>query len=126
MLFALATIIAVVPLFAAASPLSQPPHITIPISKRANFRRDDGSVDAEALKASVAASTTCVFPLLDRLIYDLTCSTVRYFVVSIPTNGTLASGTRPNQTTTSAPLVERLSSKVKGIIGMVRILKSLK
>lgn len=55
--FSLATILAVLPLLASATPLAQSPRVTIPISKRSNLRRSDGSVNAEALKGSVAAST---------------------------------------------------------------------
>lgn len=72
--FSLATIIAIVPLLASATPLSQSPHATIPIFKRTDRRRHDGSVDFEALKRSVSASIAYVISFIDRLIYDLTPS----------------------------------------------------
>jgi cathepsin D len=56
--FSFATIVAIVPLLASATPLAQSPRVTIPISKRSNLRRHDGSVDVEALKSAVVASTT--------------------------------------------------------------------
>lgn len=62
--FSLATILAVLPLLASATPLAQSPRVTIPISKRSNLRRSDGSVNAEALKGSVAASTGYVIMIL--------------------------------------------------------------
>src|SRR5271170_2455028 len=119
--FSLATIIAVVPLLASATPLAYSPRTTIPISKRANLHRDDGSVDTEALKASVAASTAYVMSLLGRLIHDLTLSVVICVVTLIRINRTLANANRTNPTTTSAPSVQFLSPRLKSIIGMVRI-----
>jgi cathepsin D len=55
--FSLATIIAVLPLLAAASPIAQKPRITIPLSKRTNLFRGDGSVDIDVLKLHAAHST---------------------------------------------------------------------
>jgi hypothetical protein len=66
--FSLATIIAVVPLLASASPLSQVPYVTINISKRTDVHHHDGSVNAEGLKGSVDASIKYFISLLDRLI----------------------------------------------------------
>ncbi|CAG8584287.1 9925_t:CDS:2 [Acaulospora colombiana] len=57
MQFSLATILAVLPLLAAASPIAQQPRVTIPLSKRSNVRRADGSVDIEVMKLQVAHST---------------------------------------------------------------------
>jgi len=54
--FSLATIIAVLPLLAAASPIAQKPRITIPLTKRTNVYRSDGSVDIEVLKLHQAHS----------------------------------------------------------------------
>jgi hypothetical protein len=121
MRFSLATIITVVPLLASATPLVQSPRVTIPISKRTNLRRQDGSVDVEALKASVSASTAYVISLPDQLTYDLTSSLVRSFVALMHTNGTLANPTHPNSTTTGAPLVKTLSPIFTRIFGMVCI-----
>jgi cathepsin D len=67
MYFSLATIIAVVPLLASATPLPQSPQVKIPIFQKTNLRRHDGSIDAEALKRFVAASTAYV-SILDGLI----------------------------------------------------------
>jgi hypothetical protein len=132
MRFLFATIIAVVPLLASATPIVQSPHVTIPISKSTNLRRDDGSVDIKALRDSIAASTEYVISLLDRLIHDLTSSIVRSYVDLKRTNITLVNATRPNPTTTSAPLVQSLSPSVQALspmvttgFGMVRIGKSL-
>ena len=124
----LAAIIVVVPLLASATPLAQSPRVTIPISKTTNLHRNDGSLDVEALKRSVAASTEYVIFLLDRLIYDLTSSIVRSFVASIRTNRTLANATPSKSTTTSATLVKaisRISLAVTKNFGMVRMLKLL-
>ncbi|PVF94542.1 acid protease [Serendipita vermifera] len=57
MQFSLATILAVLPLLAAASPLAQQPRVTIPLTKRSNVRRADGSVDIDVMKLQVAHST---------------------------------------------------------------------
>jgi cathepsin D len=56
MQFSLATILAVLPLLAAASPIAQQPRITIPLTKRTNVFRSDGSVDIEKMKIQVAHS----------------------------------------------------------------------
>jgi hypothetical protein len=115
MRFSLTTVIAIVPLLASATPLAQPLHVTIPISKKTDLRRDDGSVDIEALKASVSASTTYIIPFLDRSSWDLTYFIVSSFAVSILVNVTLS-----NPTTINAPLVRRLLPKPKIITGMVK------
>jgi hypothetical protein len=124
--FSLATLIIVVPLLASATPLAQSPRVTIPISKRTNLRRQDGSVDISALTGSVSASIAYVISFLDQLIYELTFYIVRSFVVLIRTNRTLGNATHPNLTTTSAPLVKTLLPMLKNSFGMVRILKALK
>lgn len=63
--FSFATIIAVLPLLAAASPIAQKPRITIPLSKRTNLFRDDGSVDIEVMKLHAAHSTGKILRGLD-------------------------------------------------------------
>lgn len=55
--FSLATILAVVPLLVSAAPTTQKPRVTIPLSKRTNVYRSDGSVDIDALKLHAAHST---------------------------------------------------------------------
>lgn len=55
--FSLTTIITALPLLAAASPIAQEPHITIPLAKRDNVLRRDGSVNIEALRHQAAWST---------------------------------------------------------------------
>lgn len=55
--FSLATIIAVLPLLASATPIAQQPRVTIPLSKRTNVFRRDGSVDIEVMKSQAAHST---------------------------------------------------------------------
>jgi hypothetical protein len=119
--FSLATLIIVVPLLASATPLAQSPRVTIPISRRINLRRQDGSVDIDALKTSVSASTAYVIFLLDRLLYGLTFSIVRFFVVSMCTNRTPANTTHPNPTTTSGPSMKKLSPILTRTFGMVCI-----
>jgi cathepsin D len=58
--FSLATILAVIPLLASASPTTQKPRVTIPLNKRTNVYRSDGSVDIEVLKLQAAHSTAYV------------------------------------------------------------------
>jgi cathepsin D len=60
MQFSIATILAVLPLLASASPIAQQPRVSIPLSKRSNVFRRDGSVDIEVLKIQAAASTAYV------------------------------------------------------------------
>jgi cathepsin D len=55
--FSLATILAVVPLLVSAAPTVQKPRIHIPLTKRSNVLRRDGSVDIEVLKLQAAHST---------------------------------------------------------------------
>jgi len=55
--FSLATILAVVPLLVSAVPTAQKPRITIPLNKRTNVYRSDGSVNIENLKLQAAHST---------------------------------------------------------------------
>jgi cathepsin D len=55
--FSLATILAIVPLLASASPLAQQPRVTIPLQKKSNVYRTDGSVNVDVLKGQIAAST---------------------------------------------------------------------
>lgn len=59
--FSLATILAVIPLLVSAAPTTQKPRVTIPLSKRTNVYRSDGSVDIDALKLHAAHSTAYVF-----------------------------------------------------------------
>lgn len=55
--FTLATILAVLPLFATAFPVSQVPRAKIGLSKRSNLTHADGSVNAANLRAQLASST---------------------------------------------------------------------
>lgn len=64
MYFSLATIIAVLPLLAAASPVAQKPRVTIPLTKRTDVYRRDGSVDIEVMKLQAAHSTAYVSIIL--------------------------------------------------------------
>jgi hypothetical protein len=111
----LATVMAIIPLLASATPLAQFPRITMPISKRTTLRRDDGSVNIEALKASVAAVTAYCLPF-DRLIYDLTSSVVVELILA------------KNLTTPSVPSMKgftpMLSPVLQMITGIVRIFNS--
>jgi hypothetical protein len=54
--FSLATILAVAPLLVSAAPTVEKPRITIPLNKRTNVYRIDGSVDTEVLKLQAAHS----------------------------------------------------------------------
>jgi len=54
--FSLATIIAVVPLLASASPLAKQPHSTISLARKSNLHQEDGSIDPDKLKGHVASS----------------------------------------------------------------------
>jgi hypothetical protein len=54
--FSLATIIAVVPLLASASPLAKQPHSAISLARRGDLHQEDGSIDADKLKGHLAAS----------------------------------------------------------------------
>jgi hypothetical protein len=58
--FPLAIILAVASLLVSAAPNTKKPHLTIPLSKRTNLHRSDGSVDIEALKMEDAHSTAYV------------------------------------------------------------------
>jgi cathepsin D len=58
--YSLATILAVLPLLVSAVPTAQKPRITIPLNKRTNVYRSDGSVDIEVLKLQAAHSTAYV------------------------------------------------------------------
>ena len=55
--FSLATVLAVAPLLAAASPLAKQPLTTIPLSKKSNLYAQDGSLNLDALRGQLAAST---------------------------------------------------------------------
>jgi cathepsin D len=55
--FPITTILAVLPLLASATPIAQHPRVTIPLTKRTNVFRQDGSVDIEVLKIQAASST---------------------------------------------------------------------
>jgi hypothetical protein len=57
MIFSLGTILSIAPLLVSAAPTTETPHTTIPLNKRTNVYRNDGSVDIEALKQQVAHST---------------------------------------------------------------------
>lgn len=60
MRFTLATILAVIPLLTIAAPY---PHGTnIPLTKRSNLTKSDGSVDLAALKRHLEITTACVYP----------------------------------------------------------------
>jgi cathepsin D len=58
--FSLATIIAVVPLLASASPLAKQPHSTISLARKSNLHQDDGSLDADKLSGHLSSSIECV------------------------------------------------------------------
>lgn len=51
--FSLATILAVVPLLASASPLAQSPRATIPLSKRSNLYKEDGALNLDVLRGQL-------------------------------------------------------------------------
>lgn len=55
--FPLAVLLAIAPLLGLASPITNQPRVTIPISKRDTTRRSDGSVNIAAVKAQVARAT---------------------------------------------------------------------
>jgi hypothetical protein len=48
--FSLTTILIIVPLLVSATPTPEKPFITIPLNKRIDVYRSDGSVDIEVLK----------------------------------------------------------------------------
>jgi cathepsin D len=54
--FTLYSVLAVLPLFTAASPITQMPRAKIGLQKRSNTTLADGSVDAANLRAQLAAS----------------------------------------------------------------------
>jgi hypothetical protein len=61
--FSLTTIFIAVPLLVSATPTVEKPRITIPLNKRTNVYRGDGSVDIDVLKLQVAYSTAqAIFP----------------------------------------------------------------
>lgn len=64
--FSLATILVIVPLLASASPLAQQPRVTIPLQKKSNVYRSDGSVNIDVLKGQIAASTGKILRGFDR------------------------------------------------------------
>lgn len=55
--FSLATILAVLPIFAAASPVAQVPRAKIGLAKRSNTTNSDGTVNAANLRAQLAGAT---------------------------------------------------------------------
>jgi cathepsin D len=55
--FTVTTVLAVLPLFAAASPVTHAPRSKISLSKRSNLSQADGSVNAANLRAHLVAST---------------------------------------------------------------------
>ncbi|KIM26783.1 hypothetical protein M408DRAFT_177621 [Serendipita vermifera MAFF 305830] len=55
--FSLATILAIVPLLASASPLAEYPRTSIPLAKRSKMYRSDGSLDVEHLRNHLSSST---------------------------------------------------------------------
>lgn len=57
MYFSLATVLAVLPIFAAASPVAQVPRAKIGLTKRSNTTNADGTVNAANLRAQLASST---------------------------------------------------------------------
>jgi hypothetical protein len=63
----IATILAVFPLLVLSTPTTQKPRLTIPLTKRTNVYRRDGSVDIEALKLQLARSTAYVISLFNAL-----------------------------------------------------------
>lgn len=68
--FPLATLVALIPLLASASPITESPRIVIPISKRSSLRHEDGSVNVDALKSSVSASVKYIFLSYFMIIAD--------------------------------------------------------
>lgn len=86
MRFHLATILAVTPILVSATPTTENPPLTIPLNKRTNVYRSDGSVDIEALKAQVAHSTSYVISPFNPCGRSLTCDIVRSFADSISTS----------------------------------------
>jgi hypothetical protein len=55
--FSLAAILVVVPLLASATPITDKLPLTIPLNKRTNIYRHDGSIDFEIVKRQAARST---------------------------------------------------------------------
>jgi hypothetical protein len=48
--FSIPTILAIVPLFASASPLAEQPRVTIPLSERNHLYKRDGSVNLDKIR----------------------------------------------------------------------------
>ena len=101
--FSLATVLAVVPLLVSAAPTSQKPHLTIPLNKRTDVYRRDGSVDIEVLKLQAAHSTGYVISPFDPFERSLTCHIVKSFADSRPMSATPVDAT-------PCPLASRISS----------------
>lgn len=59
--FPIATILAVLPLLASATPIAQSPRVTVPLTKRTNVFHRDGSVNIEVLKTQAAAASAYVY-----------------------------------------------------------------
>jgi cathepsin D len=66
--FSLATIIAVVPLLASASPLAKQPHSTVSLARKSHLHQEDGSLDADKLKGHLAVSVESV--RIDAQVHD--------------------------------------------------------
>ncbi|KII94327.1 hypothetical protein PLICRDRAFT_101811 [Plicaturopsis crispa FD-325 SS-3] len=58
--FTIGTVLAVLPLLATATPVAKQPRATIPLHRRNNLVKDDGSVNADALRAQLARATSKV------------------------------------------------------------------
>ena len=64
--FSLATILAIAPLLASASPLAQSPRATIPLAKRSNLYQADGSVNLDVLRGQLVRAKAYVTLVVNR------------------------------------------------------------
>ncbi|KAG9052915.1 hypothetical protein FS842_009044 [Serendipita sp. 407] len=55
--FSVATLLTIAPLLALSSPVPQSPRATIPLSRRSNLYREDGSLDLAVLRGQLSRTT---------------------------------------------------------------------
>src|SRR5271170_1558123 len=107
--FSLTAILAVILVVVSTAHTTQERNITIPLSKRTNIYRSDGSLDLEALERQIDHSTAYIISPFNPYECRLTCHIVRSFADSSTTSATPVNGI-------PCPSVSGISSAQSGSI----------